>query len=203
LYLLESLPYYDRYVQGGEYTKSNVFTHHGKPFGELAGKTYGIIGMGTIGKRVAQVASAFGAEVIYYSTSGKNTAAGYTSVSLNALLERSDIISIHCPLNDTTRKLLGYEQLQRMKKNAILLNAGRGGIVDESALARSLNEGLLAGAALDVMEQEPPAADNPLLHLSQREKLLITPHIAWASQESRERLMQGIIRNITEYLQPK
>ena len=200
-YLMNHTRYYDEYVKQGDYASSHLFTHHGKPFPELAGKIFGIIGMGTIGKRVASVASAFGAEVRYHSTSGKNRNAGFRHVSLDELLSASDILSIHCPLNETTQDLIGYEQLRKMKKGALLVNTGRGGIINESDLACALNENLIGGAALDVMQKEPPEKSNPLFHIENPEKLLITPHIAWASIESRERLMQGIAGNIAAYLQ--
>jgi lactate dehydrogenase-like 2-hydroxyacid dehydrogenase len=202
-YLMEKLPYYDRYVKEGHYAASNLFTHHGMPFNELDGKQYGIIGMGNIGKRVAAVASVFGAKVQFFSTTGKNPDTGYLSVSLGELLKESDVISVHCPLTDTTRNLIGHEQFRMMKKNALILNMGRGGIVNETDLAQALEKGLIAGAGLDVLEKEPPDASSPLFRLKQPEKLLITPHIAWASCESRERLMQGINQNITEYLKNK
>lgn len=201
--LMGNLPYYCDYVNSGLYAGSNSFTYHGRPFRELFGKKFGIIGMGTIGKRVAAVASAFGAEVIFYSTSQKNLHAGYNHVALHTLLSEADIISIHCPLNNETRDLIGYEQLRVMKNEALLINAGRGGIVNESDLASALNENLIAGAALDVLTKEPPDASNPLFFIEKPEKLLITPHIAWASVESRERLMEGIIDNITAFLERK
>jgi lactate dehydrogenase-like 2-hydroxyacid dehydrogenase len=202
-YLMGKIPYYDKYVKEGRYAVSGLFTHQGKPFNELSGKNYGIIGFGTIGKRVASVAEAFGARVAYFSTSGNNLHAGFPSVSLNELLQNSDVISIHCPLNENTRNMLGQEQFRLMKKTALLLNMGRGGIVNEPELARALDEGLIAGAGLDVLGIEPPEPSNPLLHLKQPEKLLITPHIAWASCESRDRLMEGIIQNIAAYLEDK
>ena len=200
-YLMGSLPYYNQYVQQGKYAASGLFTHHGRPFHELAGKKFGIIGMGTIGKRIAGVARSFLAEVMYHSTSGNNREAGYNHVSLEELLADSDIVSIHCPLNDVTRDLLGYEQLRKMKHSAILINAGRGGIVNESDLAVALNEELIAGAALDVLTREPPEPTNPLFHIKHPERLLITPHIAWASIESRDRLAEGIVRNIEAFIQ--
>jgi len=202
-YLMERMPYYDRYVKSGDYAASGLFTHHGEPFNELSDKNYGIIGMGTIGKRVAAVAGAFGAKIKYYSTTGKNHDAGYPSVPLRELLSESDIVSVHCPLTDLTRNLIGYEQFRIMKKNALLLNAGRGGIVNEADLAHALDEDLIAGAALDVLEKEPPDKSNPLFRISKPGKLLITPHIAWASIESRERLMEGILGNISDYLNDK
>lgn len=202
-YLLESLPYYDRYVREGHYAGSSLFTHHGRPFNELSGKMFGIIGMGTIGKRVAAIAGGFGAHIQYFSTTGRNLGTNYHAVSIKELLKSSDVISIHCPLTDTTRNMIDYGQLGTMKKNALLVNAGRGGIINEAALARALDEDLIAGAALDVLEKEPPETTNPLFHIKQPSKLLITPHIAWASRESRERLMEGIIGNISEYLKIK
>jgi lactate dehydrogenase-like 2-hydroxyacid dehydrogenase len=202
-YLGSHLAYYDQFVKKGDYARSSLFTHLGKPFFELAGKNYGIIGLGTIGKRIAEVASAFGARIQYYSTTGKNENTGYTSVSLEQLLHDSDVLSIHCPLTEATHNLIGYDQMCMMKKEAILINAGRGGIVNEAALATALNEGRIASAALDVLEKEPPEISNPLFRVKQPEKLLITPHIAWASGESRERLMDGIIRNISDFLESR
>ncbi|HLO57235.1 MAG TPA: D-2-hydroxyacid dehydrogenase [Bacteroidales bacterium] len=199
-YLMEHLPYYDNYVKSGQYSRGDLFTHHGRPFNELAGKTYGIIGLGTIGKRIADVASAFGARVIYYSTSGKNLNTGYTHVKLSELLTESDIVSVHCPLNESTKDLITYEELRKMKSSAILINAGRGGIVNELDLASALDEELIAGAALDVLSKEPPDADNPLFQIRFPERLVFTPHIAWASIESRERLLSRIVENISEYL---
>jgi lactate dehydrogenase-like 2-hydroxyacid dehydrogenase len=202
-YLGSHLAYYDQFVKKGDYARSSLFTHLGKPFFELAEKNYGIIGLGTIGKRIAEVASAFGARIQYYSTTGKNENTGYTSVSLEQLLHDSDVLSIHCPLTEATHNLIGYDQMCMMKKEAILINAGRGGIVNEAALATALNEGRIASAALDVLEKEPPEISNPLFRIKQPEKLLITPHIAWASGESRERLMDGIIRNISDFLESR
>jgi glycerate dehydrogenase len=199
-YLLEKLPYYDNFVKTGDYARGNLFTHHGMPFQELSAKKYGVIGLGTIGKRVARVAESFGCEVLYYSTSQKNKDKEYRNVSLQILLNECDFISIHCPLNESTRNLIGYEQLSSMKRGALLINAGRGGIVDEGALARALNEELIAGAGLDVLEKEPPDTVNPLFRIKDPAKLFITPHIAWASKESRERLIEGIAGNIESYL---
>lgn len=198
--LMESLPYFMNYVQQGNYTRSNVFTHHGRPFHEISGQKFGIIGMGTIGRKIAEIAAAFGARITYYSTTGKNVTTGYQCVALDVLLSESDIVSVHCPLNDSTKNLITHEKLRLMKNNALLINTGRGGIINENDLARALNENLIAGAALDVLNQEPPDPSNPLFHLNNPEKLIITPHIAWASIESRERLMQGIINNISEFL---
>ncbi len=199
-YLLQSPVYYDNYVKSGQYCGSDIFTHLNKTFWELAGKTWGIIGLGTIGRSVAGIASAFGCQVIYYSTSGLNHAADYRQVTLEELLRESDIVSIHAPLNSHTKNLIDYQKLQLMKPSALLLNLGRGGIVNETDLAAVLNANLLAGAGLDVLESEPIKSDNPLLHLKEPEKLFITPHIAWASQEARQRLLQEIVLNIAGFL---
>jgi len=201
LYLLNRLPYYDRYVKSGEYAAGGLFTHHGRPFWELKGKTFGIIGLGAIGKRVAEIAAAFGCRVVYYSTSGKNIAAGYERIpTLEAFLPQCDVVSIHAPLNEATYNLLRYEQMKLMKKTAYLVNMGRGGIVNEADLARALDENLLEGAALDVLEEEPIAAGNPLLKVRNPEKLLITPHIAWASVESRSLLIEKVCENIERFI---
>jgi lactate dehydrogenase-like 2-hydroxyacid dehydrogenase len=199
-YLLNSSAYYDAYVKSGEYAKSPAFTHLGRVFWELKDKLFGIIGMGTIGQRVAQVAQAFGARVAYYSTSGKNLAVpGYTHFPLEQLLRAADVVSIHCPLNDQTRYLLDESRINVMKPSAYLLNMGRGGIVDELALARAIDEGRIAGAALDVLGTEPIASDNPLLKVRNPHKLFITPHLAWASREARRELIARTEQNIRCY----
>jgi lactate dehydrogenase-like 2-hydroxyacid dehydrogenase len=202
-YLYEKLNYFDSYVKSGEYCASEQFAHHGRTFRELDQKTWGIIGLGTIGKKVANIANSFGCKIVYYSTSGKNVHDEYKSVSKEELLRNSDIISIHAPLNDKTKNLIAYEDLSIMKKDAILLNLGRGTIVHEGDLARALNEGKIAGAGLDVLEYEPMAEDCPLRHVQDSEKLLITPHIAWASIEARERLVKELMENIEAFLAGK
>lgn len=199
-HLIESLNYYDGYVKSMDYSKSDIFTHLDKPFEELCGKTWGIIGLGTIGSSVAAIARAFGCRVVYYSTSGKNNNSGYERVELDKMLKESDIISIHAPLNDSTRNLIDYKCIKVMKKSAILLNLGRGGIVKEGDLAKALDEDLIRGAALDVLESEPVKSDNPLLALKKQDKLLLTPHIAWASVEARRRLINELELNIRAFL---
>ncbi len=200
MYLLNSVRYYDDYTKSGEYARNDIFTHFGRPFYELAGKQFGIIGLGTIGKRVTQVAIAFGAKVAYYSTTGKNFSNPYPLLELNELLSTSDVVSIHCPLTNSTRNMIGYNQIKMMKKTAYLINVSRGGIIIEPELAKALDEGLIAGAGLDVLEKEPPLATNPLFNLKHPERLIVTPHLAWASMESRERLIDGIIKNIEEFI---
>jgi len=199
-YLMHSSSYYDRYVKSGDYSRSPIFTHHGKEFQELRGKFFGIIGMGAIGKRVAQIAQVFGAHVIYYSSSGKNLAADFEHRNLADLLKIADVVSIHCPLNENTRNLINAERLAMMKPTAFLLNMGRGGVVDEPALAAALDRDEIAGAALDVLIREPIEKNNPLLMIKNTHKIFITPHIAWASREARELLIEKIAENIQSYI---
>lgn len=197
-YLYEKLRFYDDYVKGGEYVNCPRFTFFGEQFHELSGKTWGIVGLGEIGERVAGIARAFGCKIIYYSTSGRNNNDCYERVDFDTLLSDSDIISIHAPLNEQTKHLFTYDAFTKMKSTAYLINVGRGPIVKEGDLCRALNENLIAGAGLDVLEKEPMAADNPLLSIKDSRKLLITPHIAWATTEARARLMENVYRNIAE-----
>jgi lactate dehydrogenase-like 2-hydroxyacid dehydrogenase len=203
LYLVNKPYYYDSYVKSGAYSRSGSFTHHEEPFWELKGKRMGIIGLGTIGRQVARIAESFGMEVVFYSTTGRNNHISYKRFELDDLLKSSDVISIHAPLNNHTRDLITYERIKLMRPCAILLNLGRGGIVNEKDLAKALNENVIAAAGIDVMEQEPINADNPLLKLFDKEKILITPHMAWASKESRELLVEKIARNIEVFLKSR
>lgn len=198
-YLLEKLRYYDEYVKGGAYEKSPLFTHFANGFAEIKGKTWGIIGLGTIGRRVAEIAKVFGAKVIYYSASGAAPQDGYEQVDFDTLLAASDIISVHAPLNEYTENLMNKEAFAKMKSSAIFLNVGRGPIVVEQDLFEALENGELAAAGLDVLCKEPIATDNPLLQIKDSRKLLITPHIAWASVEARDRLVQMVLEQVQEY----
>ena len=198
-YLGEQPAYYDRFVKEGSWSRGGLFTHLGRPFSEIAGKRWGIIGLGTIGSEVARIAEAFSAKVSYYATSGIPHNDHYPHKELDTLLAESDILSIHAPLNEQTRGLIGGRELALLPEQAILLNLGRGGIVDETALAQELDRREIY-AGLDVTEQEPLPESSPLLKLRHPERLLITPHIAWASREARERLLQGIVRNIEEFV---
>lgn len=198
-YLLEKLPYYDNYVKSEKYVNDVSFTHFAKAFHELSGMTYGIIGLGNIGRRVADIAKAFGCRVIYYSTSGRNSQPGYERVSFDELLEQSDIVSIHAPLDENTLGLMNKETFAKMKKSAILLNVGRGPIINEADLAEALNNKTIASAGLDVLSVEPMQEDNPLRGIKDSERLLITPHIAWAGVEARNRLMGIILGQIKEF----
>lgn len=191
---------YDAEVKDGSYTRSGLFTDVSTPFMELAGKTIGIIGMGNIGQRVARIASAFGMRVVYFSTSGTSHCTDYPSVGIEELLRESDVVSIHSPLNERTRNLIGPAELAMMKKSAIIINMARGGIIDESALAEAVGNGTIAGAATDVFTAEPVPADNPLLHCAKPENMAFTPHVAWASKEALDRLVSGLASNIRGYL---
>lgn len=199
-YVLEHLNYYDRYVKSGEYTKSLTFCNFDEKFYELDGKTWGIVGLGNIGKKVAQVAKTFGCNVIYYSTSGNHDDSDYERVDFDTLLKESDIISIHAPLNDATRNLFDGKAFSKMKKTSFLVNMGRGPIVNEEDLLRALTNDEIKGAALDVLSKEPMREDNPLLKFTDSNRLLITPHIAWASYEARERLMSDMYKNIESFI---
>ena len=198
-YLLEKLRYYDDYVKTEKYVEDVSFTHFAKVFHELTGMTWGIVGLGNIGRRVADIAKMFGCRVIYYSTSGKNIQPGYDRVSFEELLTQSDIVSVHAPLDENTQGLMNQAAFTKMKKTAIFLNLGRGPIVVEQDLADALNEGEIAAAGLDVLSVEPMQAQNPLRSIKDSEKLLITPHIAWASVEARNRLMQIIVEQIKSF----
>lgn len=196
LSLMGEGPYYDDCVKSGKYSAMDIFTDPDKNWNELEGKTIGIIGMGNIGSRVAKISEAFGMNVCYFSTSGTGHCKDYPCLPLEELLECSDIVSIHAPLNERTNGLIGSKEISRMKPDAILVNMGRGGIVDEAALAEAINEERIAGAALDVFVKEPLPSDNPLLHTRHPERLRLAPHAAWASVQARERLVRQIAENI-------
>lgn len=198
-YLVEKLSYYDAYVKEERYVNDTIFTHFAEHFHQIYGKTWGIVGLGNIGRRVADIAKAFGANVIYYSTSGKNNQDGYTRVDFDTLLRTSDIISVHAPLTEATEGLMNKDAFIKMKPSAIFLNLGRGAIVVEQDLADALNTNQIAAAGLDVLCVEPMSPENPLLSMKDSKKLLITPHIAWASVEARTNLMNIIIEQIKEW----
>lgn len=200
LHLIQKIPLFDDFVKSGEYSNHDIFTNLEITYSEIHGKQFGIVGLGNIGRKVASIADVFGAKVIYHSTSGRNLNQPYPHKELNELLETSDFVSIHAPLNEHTEGLIGYKQLKRMKNSAYLINTGRGGIVKEADLARALDEKQIAGAALDVFEEEPIQANNPLLKIQNQHRLVMTPHIAWASIEARTELIDGVKKNIEEFL---
>lgn len=198
-YLMEKLHYYDAYVKNEHYVNDTLFTHFAERFHELSGMRFGIIGLGNIGRKVARVAEAFGADVIYTSPSGAKPQPGFHQVDMDTLLSTSDIISVHAPLNEYTESLIDADAFAKMKPDCIFLNLGRGPIVCEQALADALRDNKIAAAGLDVLSVEPMSPDNPLLPIKDSRRLLITPHIAWASVEARTRLMGIILRQIKEY----
>lgn len=200
LYLLERLPYYDNYVKCGTYASQDRFSNFDKPFLELEGKRWGIVGLGNIGKKTAKIAKAFGCEVVYYSVTGKNSNQEYKRVEFDELLETCDFISVHCPLSDLTKNLIDYSAMKKMKKTAILLNVARGPVINNADLYRALTEGEIYAAGLDVLEKEPITDENPLSKIKDSEKLIITPHMAWASTESRTRLAVEVYENIKAFL---
>ncbi len=200
LSLLQHTSYYANYVSSQTYSKQNLFTHIGPGYLELNGRTWGIIGLGTIGRRVAEVATAFGCKVIYYSTSGNNHTTDYQEVSLEELLRTADVVSIHSPLNEQTKNLIGVKQLRLMKQSAYLVNVGRGGIINENDLAQALQENYLAGACIDVMQKEPLPIESPLLDKTIQNKLLITPHVAWVSDKALKSLLELTYKNVESFL---
>jgi len=194
-YLLGHSRYYDEVVKDGTYSQSKIFTDVSQPFFEVKGKKWGIVGLGAIGKGVAKIATAFGAQVVYFSTSGIKRQEEYKEVGLDELLGSCDIITIHAPLNAKTDNLLDYKELQQCKEGATILNLGRGGIINEEAVAKIIDEkNLFFG--LDVLTQEPIREKHPLLNVENRDKLYITPHIAWTSVEARDKLIASVIENI-------
>ncbi len=199
LYFVQKLNYYKSYVDEGNWQKSDIFTHIDAPFYELDGKKVGVIGLGEIGRNFAKKISAFDCEIMYYSTSGKNSNSEYKRVELDVLLSTCDIISIHCPLNSQTQDLLHYENLKLIKEGAILLNLGRGGIINESDLAKIIDEKEIY-CGIDVVSKEPILEDNPLLKVKNKQRLVLTPHIGWASIEARARLIKILVKNIKEFL---
>lgn len=198
-YLIGQLKYYDDYVKNGAYCQADIFCHLERPYWEIAGKTWGIIGLGTIGEAVARAASVFGAKIIYYSASGQNQHPEFERVDLDTLCQQADIITIHAALNDKTKDLIHAAQFAQMKPQAVVLNVGRGGIVHEASAVDALNQKQIAAFGTDVLTQEPMQADSPFLHVLEPERLFITPHIAWASHEARVRLVHEIEQNITAF----
>lgn len=199
LALLREVVYYDDYFHSGRYAKSDRPFNFDRPTSQIRGKKWGIIGLGNIGREVARLASAFGCEVSYTSTSGVVREEEYPALTLEELLAESDIVSIHAPLNAKTLNLLGEKELSLMKPSAIIINVARGGIVNEEALAAALDGGVIRGAALDVFSTEP-LTDSPLYKIKERHKLLASPHNAWSSDDAIDRLIGCIAKNIEEFL---
>ena len=198
-HFIQKLSYYKKYVDEQNWQKSQIFTHIDKPFFELDGKKVGIIGLGDIGSNLARKVKAFDCEVVYYSTSGKNSNNEYKRVELDELLSICDIISIHCPLNENTKNLLNYENMKNIKDGSILLNLGRGGIINEADLAKIIDEKEIY-CGIDVVFVEPILESNPLLRVKNKQRLLLTPHIGWASIEARTKLVSMVAKNIEEFI---
>lgn len=203
LHLYEHLSYYDEYVKSERYVNDRMFTHFEKHFNEISGKTWGIIGLGAIGSRVAEIATCLGANVVYFSTTGRNHSDIYKEVDFDTLLSTSDIITIHAPLDENTLHLIDKTALEKMKNTVILVNVGRGPIIVEKDLADALECGQIAAAGLDVLDVEPMSSDNPLVRIKDSTKLIITPHIAWAAVEARQRLMKIIEGQIEDIISSK
>ena len=200
LTLLQKLPHYDEYVKSGAYAAQDRFSNFDEPFTELAGKTWGIVGMGHIGKKVAQIATAFGCRVIFHSVTGKSTVTEYKQVDKDTLLRESDFLSLHCPLSDLTRDFIDKEALRKMKKTAVLVNVARGPVVNNADLYDALMNGEIMAAGLDVLEKEPLQLSNPLSKIKDSNRLIITPHLAWASVEARFRCVNEAYLNAKAFL---
>lgn len=200
LALSQKMVYYDDYVKSGKYAAQTGFAHFDNPFMELDNKTWGIVGFGNIGSRVAKIAEAFGCKVIIHSVTGTKHDAGYEEVDKDELLKRSDILSLHCPLSDLSRGFIDEEALSKMKPSAILINVARGPVVDSKALSEALENGIIAGAGLDVLEKEPIDKDDPLGRIKDSNKLIITPHLAWASVEARTRCVEEAYLNLKAFI---
>ncbi len=200
LQLINQINYFDNYVKSGEYCQSAMFTNFGRSYQELHTMQLGIIGLGNIGEKVAKIAEAFNMKIAFHSPSGKRKHGLYAKMALKEILATSDIVSIHTPLTDFTLNLIGKEELRQMKSDSILINTARGGIINEAALAEAIDANLIGGAGIDVFTTEPMKEDNPLLRVHNKEKLILTPHIAWASEQARKMLIVGIAENISNFL---
>lgn len=200
LALSQKLFYYDNYVKSGKYSAQDRFANFEVPFYEMDGKTWGIAGMGNIGRRVAGIAESFGCKIIFHSITGKSICTDYEQVDKDTLLRESDYLSLHCPLSELSRGFINADALKKMKKTAILINVARGAVVDNSALYEALEEGEIQAAGLDVLEREPLEPSNPLSMLKDSSRLIITPHLAWASVEARTRCVEGVYQNIQAFM---
>ncbi|AYC99491.1 D-2-hydroxyacid dehydrogenase [Neorhizobium sp. NCHU2750] len=185
-------------VIGGEWQRANQFCFFNHPIRDLAGSTIGILGGGTLGKSVARIAEALGMTVLFAGRKGASEVAeGYTP--FETVLETADIITLHMPLKPETRDLIGIAEFRKMKKHPLIINTARGGLVNEADLVTAINEGLIAGAGFDVLTKEPPAADNPLLSIISRPNVILTPHVAWASDEAMQGLWSQVIGHIENF----
>ena len=199
LALARNVVYFNEYFHDGRYSKADRAFCYDRHTFQISGKKWGIVGMGNIGREVARLASAFGCEVRYYSTSGIKREEQYPAMELEELLKWSDIVSVHSPLNERTRGLIGREQLQLMKPSALIINVARGGIIDEAALADALDNEWIAAAALDVFSVEP-LRESPLYNIKDKYRLLASPHNAWSAAEAIDRLIECVAENIRVWL---
>lgn len=188
-----------RAATDGRWSRNKDFAYLKYPYSDLAGRTLGIVGYGSIGKKLARFAGILGMKVLVARMPGRKYAPDRKRLPLDALLAASDFVSLHCPLTEATRALFDAARLKRMKRGACLLNLARGPLVVEAAVAQALRSGRLAAYAADVMGQEPPALSNPLFAKDLAEKVLLTPHVAWASRESRQRLVDEIAANVAAF----
>lgn len=203
LHLVHQLSYYKNYVSEGRYIDDEDFTHYEVKFRELGAMRWGIVGMGNIGRRVAELANAFGCDVVYYSTSGRNNDQSYQQVDLDELIESCDIITVHSPMNERTSNLVDAKILDRMKRDVILVNAGRGGIINERDVVDAVLKGGIGGLGIDVLTKEPMSADSPYMEVRNHNNVLITPHVAWAAVEARQRVIHEVLENITTFVSGK
>ncbi len=199
--LLESLCYYDAFVKSGEYTKSKLANHLAKPFYEINKKVWGIIGMGSIGREVARVAKSFGARVIYASVSGAKREEDFERCDIDTLFKTADIISIHSPLTEKSENLVNADKIKLMKKEAVIINVGRGKIVNSIDLVKAVDGGMIRGAGIDVYPNEPPEASDPYMNVKHPERFVFSPHIAWASVEARTRCVETVCENIEAFIE--
>lgn len=197
LALTNRAEHYAKEFEAGVWSRSVDFCYANTPLYELAGKSFGIVGYGNIGKSVARIAEAFGMKVCVSSSKPATELPGVTKMDIDALFRECDVVSLHCPLTAETCGMVNAERLRSMKRTAILINTGRGPLVDEQALASALRNGEIAGACLDVLCQEPPTVDNPLIGAP---NLIVTPHISWSTREARTRLMRIAADNLSAYL---
>lgn len=195
LALRRSLKAYDRSISRGRWSEANQFCYFDFPVHNLSGSTLGIIGNGTLGKAVGALAMAFGMNVVYAARKG-GTAVGAGLLAFETVIAESDVISLHCPLTEATRNLIGTREFDAMRPSALLLNTARGGLVDEAALVRAIETGGIAGAGFDVTGSEPPGNDHPLVRLAERDNFILTPHVGWSSREAVQSLADQLIDNI-------
>ena len=194
--IFNPVAYHAKSVAQGGWSKKLDWCYWDIPIRSINNKVLGIIGYGKIGKKVAKIASAFGMEILVYTQSPEKNK-DFQNVSLSELCEKSDIISLHCPLTEMNRGLVDEQFINKMKSNAIVINTSRGGLIDELALSKALRDRRIAGAGLDVLSSEPPSENNPLIGL---DNCIVTPHQAWASFESRKKLMESIVGNVKSFL---